>query len=115
MKKPGEQIYFKVKDMQYNFGTASNEPCIVLQLDGFQFGEDNQSLVLSSSSGGIHTLWLYLNKSTFSALTDHYWDGTSKDVERIKKIMLNKEFSLKLDMTSKSEISKESPAVQAVS
>jgi len=115
MQRCRELIYFKVTDVQYNFGTASDEPYIVLRLTGFQFGGNNLSIVSSSGPGGIPVLWLYLNKSTFSALTDHCWDGTSEDVERIKQIMLNKEFSLKLGMAFQAEMSEESPAPQTVS
>lgn len=86
------KIYYKVSQVEYNFGTASDEPNIVLGLTDFKFGEGNNSVISND------TLFLYLNKSTFNKLTDYSWNGTPKDCERIKKYLEDKIFTLELGL-----------------
>lgn len=91
-------IQYKISGIEYNFGTGSDEPHIVLTLTDFEFGEGNKSNV---SMHNPRAIWLYLNKSTFSELTDYFWDGTSKDVGRLKGNLEGKIFKLDLGMKTK--------------
>lgn len=86
------KIYYRVSQVEYNFGTASDEPNIVLGLTDFRFGEENNSIISNEP------LFLYLNKSTFNKLTDYFWNGTPEDCERIKESLEDKIFTLDLGM-----------------
>jgi len=94
-------IQYQIKELRYNFGTASDEPKIVLMLTDFKFGETNHSMLDIGGAYGGNAIWLYLNKSTFSKLTDRSWDGSPEDVERLKKNLEGKVFSLDLRMKTK--------------
>jgi|SRR3989344_1218645 len=94
-------IKYRVESLDYNFGTASDEPHIVLALKDFNFGEGNKSHITGHNGLDI---WLYLNKSTFSKLTGRSWDGTPEDVKELKKDLEGKVFSFDLNMTKEKEI-----------
>jgi len=106
------KIRFRIKDLQYNFGAVADEPVILLILHSFKFGEDNKSLV--SFDNFMRHVWLYLNKSTFSQLTDYLWDGEPEDVKRLEKLLVGKEFYLDLTMKSTNEVKVEADQPKTV-
>ncbi len=91
-EKEKAKIHYNVGRVEYNFGTASDEPNIVLTLRYFRFDEGNNSIISNDP------LFLYLNKSTFNKLADYFWNGTPEDCERIKEILEGKIFTLDLGM-----------------
>ncbi|GEM_PF-6725191 len=91
-EKDKYKIHYRVDGVEYNFGTAFDEPIIVLTLKDFRFGEGNNSIISNDP------LFLYLNKSTFNKLADYFWNGTPEDCERIKNDLEGKIFTLDLGM-----------------
>lgn len=91
------KIDYKVGGVEYNFGTASDEPNIVLALRDFKFCEGNTSVISNDA------LLLYLNKSTFNKLTDYFWNGTPEDCKRIKKDLEGRVFTLDLGMRKEND------------
>lgn len=93
-------IKYRVVSLDYNFGTSSDEPHIVMMLTDFRFGDGNKSSIIGNSGNGV-PIWLYLNKSTFSNLTGRSWNGTPEDVKQLNKDLEGKIYSFNLNMRDK--------------
>ncbi len=93
-------LKYAVEKLEYNLGTCSDEPMIIMLLRGFRFGEGNRSYA-DFGGGGLkisNAMFLYLNRTTFLELTGRQWDCTPSGVDALKKDLEGKVFKLDFDM-----------------
>lgn len=96
------KIRYRVVKAEYNFGTGSDEPHLILTLIDFKFGEGNSSYIdTGGRSGGIRSaVFLSMNKTTFNSVTGRSWDGSQENARQIAGDLEGKLFVLDLGMSN---------------